>query len=114
MKAPIHNHGAGFCNRIREIIGASKIVETVMGSALDAFFAAKSIPPQASQWVGTQRDARGRTVRRARPFTFGGSRADAEVLYHGGGNMVVAYASKTLAQEAYRHLARTVLQETIP
>lgn len=89
-------------NAVKEIIGGSEIVRTLLEDALRAFVRTRSTERHQLEWF---RDGR------ACPFCFLDDGAiSSEVLYCGGGNLLVAWRSPELAREAGRFMHRYILE----
>ncbi|MCD8097697.1 MAG: hypothetical protein LUE31_06640 [Lachnospiraceae bacterium] len=90
-------------NRVKDIIGASLLVEHIIEDALKSACA--------------QTESQGRVVldwetEKGQIASLRGVDVDAEVLFIGGGNAYILYRSRAFCQEISRRMARYVLEHT--
>jgi len=91
-------------NAIREIIGGSEIVSTLLEDALKAFIDARGYKKSLLEWYGDHEP---------KAFRFYHDRTDTicyEVLYCGGGNLLVVWKTEELARDAGRFMSKYVLE----
>lgn len=89
-------------NAVKEIIGGSEIVRTLLEDALCAFTKTRGGERHQLEWF---QDGK------ACPFRFlDDGTISSEVLYCGGGNLLVAWRSPELAREAGRFMHRYILE----
>lgn len=97
-------------NKVKEIIGASRIVATLLEDAFEAFVKPREETGEKHnrQWYTIDKES---NEKKPQKFEFENS-ADSpvsEILYCGGGNLLVAWRTEALALKAGRFMSRYVL-----
>lgn len=95
-------------NRVKEIIGASQIVENLLEAALSSFVNGREGENHNLRWFDDK-------TREPCPFVFdteldAAPKEDSEILYCGGGNLLVVWRKAELAKAAGRFMSRYILE----
>ena len=92
-------------NAVKEIIGGSAIVSTLLEDALRAFIETRGYKKSLLEWYGDDKP---------KVFRFYNDKTDTlcyEVLYCGGGNLLVVWKTEELARDAGRFMSKYVLEK---
>lgn len=87
-------------SKLREIIGASFIVEDIIEEGIKKWEDSEKIDNVLTKWENNE------------CFFLKNEKINAEVLFIGGGNAYVLFRNKSLCHSANRYLARYVLEQT--
>lgn len=96
--------------KVKDAIGASAIVENIIGDALKYAVKAVSLEKNSDFVVDLEWCSEEGICEYAEKGN--GKSADVQVLYIGGGNGFVTYSSKTLCRDINRIMAKYVLEQT--
>lgn len=97
-------------NKVKEIIGGSRIVATLLEDAFEEFVRTRKNEKHNCQWFRID-DKCQKKIPAEFCFDDPKKKPDSEILYCGGGNLLVAWRTEKLALEAGKFMSRHILNK---